>query len=184
MPTSGHVSHSQLHWFPELSLVLCPPTIYCVLINSQIGNLRSLWYSRWLQSPCCEFLSQTTSLHFDLHKGPSQSLPAVWWWGGGDFGSCLDHVRRGWVTTDQSLCWNKTTVCSNYIYSFALPVNESRLPLMVLSSSVPVKQVRLVSVKAERPNHPSRPYARQGGIASQGGGGLLHNNDNNTDMTP
>ncbi len=38
------------------------------------------------------------------------------------------------------------------------------------------KQVRLVSAKAERPNHPSRG----GGSASQGG--FLHNND--TDMTP
>ncbi len=38
------------------------------------------------------------------------------------------------------------------------------------------KQVRLVSVKAERPNHPSRSHARQGG-------GVLHDNDN-TYMTP
>ncbi len=36
------------------------------------------------------------------------------------------------------------------------------------------QQVRLVSVKAERPNYPSRSHARQGG-------GALHDN---TDMTP
>ena len=31
------------------------------------------------------------------------------------------------------------------------------------------EQVRLVSVKAERPNHPSSSHARQGLVASQGG---------------
>ncbi len=58
-----------------------------------------------------------------------------------------------------------------------------------------IQQVRLVSVKAERPNHPSRSHARQGGVVvvvvgSQlgGGGGLgggfLHDNDIDTYMTP
>ncbi len=41
-------------------------------------------------------------------------------------------------------------------------------------SLVKKKLVRLVSVKAERPNHPSRSHARQGG-------GVLHDD---TDMTP
>ncbi len=40
------------------------------------------------------------------------------------------------------------------------------------------KQVRLVSAKAECPNHPSR-----GGGQPAGGGGVLHDNDN-TCMTP
>ncbi len=33
-----------------------------------------------------------------------------------------------------------------------------------------VEQVRFVSVKAERPNHPSRYHARQGGVSASGGG--------------
>ena len=41
------------------------------------------------------------------------------------------------------------------------------------------KKKRLVSVKAERPNHPSR-----GGSASQGGGGVLHDNDDDAHVTP
>ncbi len=43
----------------------------------------------------------------------------------------------------------------------------------------PLKQVRLVSVEAERPNHPSR---RGEGVASQGGG-VLHDNNDNADVT-
>ncbi len=47
----------------------------------------------------------------------------------------------------------------------------------------PSQQVRLVSVEAERPNHPSRlGVASQGGVVSQPGGVGLHNN--NSDMTP
>ena len=40
------------------------------------------------------------------------------------------------------------------------------------------EQVRLVSAKAERPNHPSRG----GGVSQPGGWGVLHDND--TYMTP
>ncbi len=43
-----------------------------------------------------------------------------------------------------------------------------------------IRQVRFVSVKAERPNHPSRSHARQGGGVSQW---VLHDNDNDTDDT-
>ncbi len=40
------------------------------------------------------------------------------------------------------------------------------------------EQVRSVSVKAERPNHRSRPHARQGRVVVVGGGGVLHDKDN------
>ncbi len=42
------------------------------------------------------------------------------------------------------------------------------------------QQVRFVSVKAERPNHPSRDNARRGVVV--GGGGVLHDNDST--LTP
>ena len=51
-----------------------------------------------------------------------------------------------------------------------------------------IQQVHLVSVKAERPNHPSRSHARQGGVSPVGGGvasqgGFLHDNDNDDTYT-
>ncbi len=55
------------------------------------------------------------------------------------------------------------------------------------------KYIRLVSVKAECPNHPSHSHARQGRVSQLGGvvvgGGVLHdnnnnNNSNNTYKTP
>ncbi len=58
--------------------------------------------------------------------------------------------------------------------------NWSRLPLLSLHTENPNQQVRLVSEKAERPNHPSRSHARQGGVSQWGGGevpvvwGVLH----------
>ncbi len=61
---------------------------------------------------------------------------------------------------------------------------------LLTKSGTTQKQVRFVSVKAERPNHLSHCHARGGGFSrwgvvgvSQWRGGVLHDNAN-TDVTP
>ena len=50
--------------------------------------------------------------------------------------------------------------------------------------SAKYSQVRLVSTKAERPNHPSRGGGDSQPEGVSQGGGVLHDNDNDADVTP
>ena len=77
------------------------------------------------------------------------------------------------------------------LYTRFYGISLGELGQSELVSSAMIGQVRLVSIKAERPNHPSHYHARQGGSGGGGGGGggggVLHNNDNDNDdtyMTP
>ncbi len=100
----------------------------------------------------------------------------------------LNGIRLEWVNRGcrhNYTCFSQSLLCCYITLNTKQLKVQRKLHVFCLSKAQmalwfpnPVKQVRLVSVKAERPNPPSRSHARHGGVNQPGG--VLYNN---TDMT-
>ena len=88
-----------------------------------------------------------------------------------DIGGTPSLILEGIIFTDQML--PETEVEQGNFPSSLVQHHVSQLDVSMNDVFLQTEQVRLVSVKAKCPNHPSHSYARHGGVSHT-----------NSDMTP